>query len=243
MKQERRKYKRFPYREEILIDGARICTATDISQGGLYISAMQCYRENDVIDVTIPLKGEKLTVKARVRYCEPGAGMRAMFIELNREQSDRIQALIERVSKKPVGPATERIHILLVEDHALTRQAIKKALSKKGFYVTEANDGIEAMKLLAEENPDLIILDLYMRGMDGLKVLSLLKEEQKWREIPVIICSGHDTEYMKEKAMHAGADAFLTKKASSPASLMLSVEAVLEQHRKISGGSDGCNSL
>ena len=234
MKQERRKYKRIPYRQEILIDGTRICTSTDISEGGLYISAIQGYGENDVIDVTIPFQGEKFTVKARIQDCQPGIGMSAMFIELNHEQSDKIRAITESIAPKPIEPITERKHILLVEDHTLTRQAIKKALSGNGYHVTEAGDGIEAMKLLAEENPDLIILDLYMRGMDGLKMLSLLKEEHKWREIPVIICSGHDTEYMKEKVMHAGADAFLTKKTASPLNLVTSVEAILEKNRSIS---------
>jgi CheY-like chemotaxis protein len=93
-------------------------------------------------------------------------------------------------------------------------------------------DGIEAMKFIAEQNLDLIILDLYMKGMDGLKVLSVLKSNPKWKELPVIICSGHDEQEVKEKVMNAGADEFLSKRGTSPAKLVQSAKALLQQRHK-----------
>jgi hypothetical protein len=98
---ERRKYERFLFREDILIDGTRMCTSMDISEIGLYISAMQYYENNSVIDITIPFKGEKLTVKARVRHCQPGIGMGFMFVDLNAVQRAKIKELIESIIKKP----------------------------------------------------------------------------------------------------------------------------------------------
>ena len=106
---------------------------------------------------------------------------------------------------------------------------MKAALSKEGFFVIEASDGIEAMKLLVEQTPHLIILDLYMRGMDGLKVLSILKTDRKWQDLPVIVCSAHDTLGEKEKVMNAGADEFLSKKGTSPARLVESAKAILHK--------------
>lgn len=228
-KQEHRKYERFLFREDLLIGGTRMCTSMDISEGGLYISAIQSYEKNSVIDVTIPFKGEKLTVKAQVRYCQPGIGMGIMFIDLNDEQRAKIKELIESITKKPAQSDIEGKNILLVEDNNTSRQAIKSALSKEGFCVIEANDGIEAMKLLAEQTPDLLILDLYMKGMDGLKVLSFLKTDPKWKELPVIVCSAHDTQEVKDKVMNAGADEFISKRGTSPAKLALSAKAVLQK--------------
>ena len=100
-KKEQRKYERFLFREDILIDGTRMCTSMDISEIGLYISAMQYYENNSVIDITIPFKGDKLTVKARVRHCQPGIGMGFMFVDLNAEQRAKIKELIESITKKP----------------------------------------------------------------------------------------------------------------------------------------------
>ena len=100
-KKDRREYERFLFREDILIDGARMCTSMDISEIGLYISAMQSYENNSVIDITIPFKGGKLTVKARVRHCQPGIGMGFMFVDLNAEQRAKIKELIESLIKNP----------------------------------------------------------------------------------------------------------------------------------------------
>lgn len=229
---ERRKHERFPFREDILIDGTKTCTSMDISEGGLYISTIQSYEENSAIDVSIPFKGEKLTVKAQVRYCQPGIGMGVMFIDLNAEQRGKIRKLIESITGKPAQPEIEGKNILLVEDSDTARQAIKNALVKEGFSVIEAMDGIEAMKFIAEQKLDLVILDLYMKGIDGLKVLSVLKTNPKWKDLPVIVCSGHDTQEVRDKVKNAGADEFLSKRGTSPARLAQSAMALLQKGRK-----------
>ena len=207
-------------------------TSVDISEDGLYISAIQSYEKNSVIDVTIPFKGEKLTFKAQVRYCQPGIGMGVLFIDLNAEQRGKIKELIESITKEPAQSEREGKNILLVEDSNTTRQAIKSALCKEGFSVIEAMDGIEAMKFIAEQNLDLIILDLSMKGMDGLTVLSVLKTNPKWKELPVIVCSGHDAQDVKEKVMNAGADEFFSKRGGSPSKLAQSAKTLLQQRHK-----------
>jgi hypothetical protein len=97
---ERRKYKRFHFREDIPIEGTRMWTSTDISEGGIYISAILPYAENSVCDVPIPFNGQKLTVKAHVRYCQPGIGMGVMFTDLGDEQREIIRKLIESIAKE-----------------------------------------------------------------------------------------------------------------------------------------------
>ena len=94
---ERRKYKRFPFREDILIDGTKRCTCSDISELGLYISTIQTFEESSIIDITIPFKGKTLTLKAQVQYCQPGIGIGVMFIDITDEQKAIIKGIIESI--------------------------------------------------------------------------------------------------------------------------------------------------
>ena len=94
---ERRKHERYPFREEILIDGTKRCTCSDISEFGLYISTIQSFEEKGIIDVTIPVKGKDLTVKARVQYHQPGIGMGIMFVDLTEGQKEIIKDMIEKI--------------------------------------------------------------------------------------------------------------------------------------------------
>ena len=94
---ERRKSERLPFREDVVVDGAKLCTSNDISEGGLFVSAIQIFEVDDVIEVSIPLKDDKVTVKAKVKYCQPGIGMGIMFIDLNDEQKRRIRELVENI--------------------------------------------------------------------------------------------------------------------------------------------------
>ncbi len=96
---ELRKHNRFPFRKDITIDGAKLCSSMDISEGGLYISAMQYFEENSIIDISIPLKEDELTVKAQVKYCQQGMGMGIMFIDLNDKQRAKVKKLIENVTE------------------------------------------------------------------------------------------------------------------------------------------------
>ena len=61
---------------------------------------LQSYKQNSVIDITIPFQGEKLTVKGQVTYCHPGIGMGIKFIELNDEQKRIINAIIDSILKR-----------------------------------------------------------------------------------------------------------------------------------------------
>lgn len=98
-KKERRKHKRYPFREEILIDGTKRCTCTDISELGLYISTIQSFEEEKVIKVTIPVQGKPISVKARVQYHQPGIGMGIMFVDLTEEQKAIIKDIIEKIKR------------------------------------------------------------------------------------------------------------------------------------------------
>ena len=91
---ERRKYVRYPFRKEILIDGTKRCTCSDISEFGLYISTIQSFEEQGIIEVSIPFQENFLTVKAQVQYSQPGIGIGVMFVDLTDEQKRIIREII-----------------------------------------------------------------------------------------------------------------------------------------------------
>jgi hypothetical protein len=99
---ERRKRSRKPFIEDIVIDGCtRFCTSTEISEGGLFVSALQYFEEGNVVEVSIPLREGKITVKAQVKYFQPGIGAGLIFIDLNDEQRAKIKELVESIAKSP----------------------------------------------------------------------------------------------------------------------------------------------
>lgn len=228
---ERRQFRRYPFREDVLIDGIMQASSIDISEGGMYLSAVQQFNQGDVIDVTIPFRGEKIKVKARVQYFQAGIGMGVMFIELPEEQKAKIRGLIESITAEPDTVKIEK-KILLIEDNEKLRSQLKSRLSSEGFTVIEASDGIDAMKSLAEISPDLIILDLFMEKMDGFKVLSILKLHPIWKDLPVIVCSGRGTDDVIRKVIDAGADEFLNKMVTSPTKLIEVTKAILQRKPK-----------
>jgi CheY-like chemotaxis protein len=69
--------------------------------------------------------------------------------------------------------------------------------------------------------------------MDVLKVLSIIKTDPNWKKLPVIVCSGHDAQGVKEKVMNAGSDGFLPKRGTSPAQLVQYAKTILQQHLRL----------
>lgn len=133
--------------------------------------------------------------------------------------------------KKPdVGMAAsslpEKKKILVVEDSPTTRKVISITLGQKGYDIIEARDGLEALSRLNEESPDLILLDIILPKMDGYKILSIIKDNDLFRDIPVIMLTSKDGMMNKWKGKRAGAAAYLTK-PFKPEILVESIEKYL----------------
>ncbi len=96
---ERRKHKRFSFIEDVIVDGSKRCTSSDISEGGIYISAIQAFEEGAVMDVTIPFGKGQLKVKGEVRHFQHGIGMGIMFVDLSDEQKEQIHEIVGTLAK------------------------------------------------------------------------------------------------------------------------------------------------
>ncbi len=101
--------------------------------------------------------------------------------------------------------------ILLVEDNEMNRDMLSRRLSRKGYVVVIAEDGETALEIVSEENPDLILMDLSLPGMDGWEATRQLKAGEKTRHIPVIALTAHALSSDREKAMETGCDDYDTK--------------------------------
>jgi len=101
--------------------------------------------------------------------------------------------------------------ILVVDDSIIARKAASAPLLEYGFDVTEAISGFEALDMLDKEIPDLIILDLIMPGIDGYKVVDLLKKNERFKSLPIILVTSKDSLMDKMKGKMSSTDAYITK--------------------------------
>jgi len=118
---------------------------------------------------------------------------------------------------------TSRKKILVVEDSSTTRKVISICLGQQGFEIIEAGDGLEALSQINEVKPDLILLDIILPKVDGYKILSIIKENPDFRDIPVVMLTSKDGILNKVKSKVAGSTAYLTK-PFDPKQLLSTVE-------------------
>jgi two-component system response regulator VicR len=119
--------------------------------------------------------------------------------------------------------------ILCVEDEPEMIDLIRMILARKGFEVLGAAGGVEGLRLIQSEHPDLVLLDLMMPDMDGWEVYQQMKADEKTRSIPVIVVTAKAQSVDKVLGLHiAKVDDYIAK-PFSPQDLMASVERVLQK--------------
>lgn len=103
-------------------------------------------------------------------------------------------------------------NILVVDDSPTTRHLIAFTLKKlPDTNIVEATDGGDALKKLSSGNFDLILMDINMPVMDGLKLVGLLRGDPKYKDTPIIIITTEGAEEDKKRAMAIGANAYISK--------------------------------
>lgn len=112
----------------------------------------------------------------------------------------------------------DSLRALVVEDSPTMRQLISFALRRiKGLKVVEADDGVDGLKKLSSEgNFDILITDINMPVMDGLKLVSLVRKGLKHKDIPIIIITTEGAAEDRERALSLGANSYITKPIQAP---------------------------
>jgi two-component system chemotaxis response regulator CheY len=117
---------------------------------------------------------------------------------------------------------------LVVEDSPTMRQLIVFALSRiRGLTVIEADDGVDALKKLAGSRFDIILTDINMPIMDGLKLVKRVRGDEQLKGIPIVIITTEGAEEDRQRALALGANAYITKPIQAP-QVISKVKALLK---------------
>jgi len=120
-------------------------------------------------------------------------------------------------------------NILIVEDSAAMRSMIDSILGEtvgEEFLITEAQNGFEALKLLPRIQFDLILTDINMPDINGLELLTFLKSNPRYRDIPTLVITTEGKEEDRRRGLALGADEYLIK-PFTPESLIASIKRLL----------------
>lgn len=111
----------------------------------------------------------------------------------------------------PDAPSPEEVRVLVVDDRPKTAQAMADFLTMEGYQVTVAHDGPEALDEIQHQDPDLVLLDVMMPGMDGYEVCRRIKSDPATLFLPVVLITALKEPEERVKGVKAGADDFISK--------------------------------
>ena len=145
----------------------------------------------------------------KISHTDPGAELRAGSPSGPGVVGDRAMA----------GHVKELRRVLLVEDAPYLRYAFGRLLRLQGFDVREANDGREALDVLEEFLPDLVLTDLMMPVMDGVELIRRLQADPRTQGLPIVAITADATPVAEQTARRAGAVDVITKPVDLPSLL------------------------
>ena len=113
------------------------------------------------------------------------------------------------VSTEEVG--MDSLKVMVIDDSKTIRRTAETLLKKEGCTVVTATDGFEALAKIADEKPDIIFVDIMMPRLDGYQTCALIKNNQVFKETPVIMLSSKDGLFDRARGRIVGSDKYLTK--------------------------------
>lgn len=121
--------------------------------------------------------------------------------------------------------------ILIIDDDPLILQVMESRLAANSYEVLTAADGKDGLNKARNESPSLIILDVTLPKMDGFRITRLLKLDDRYKKIPIMIFTGRAQDEDKRTSIEAGADAFCTKDFE-PEKLLKTISDLIEKSSK-----------
>ncbi len=123
--------------------------------------------------------------------------------------------------------------ILVIEDDPATLRLIGYSLQYEGYQVLTASNGLEGMRKVPDEKPDLIVLDVMLPGIDGFEISHRLRSEPATAQLPILMLSAKAQAIDRDTGLKVGADDYLAKPAD-PAEIVKRVGKLLAQKKHIS---------
>jgi two-component system, OmpR family, alkaline phosphatase synthesis response regulator PhoP len=122
----------------------------------------------------------------------------------------------------------DRKRILVVDDEIYIVHILEFSLTMEGYQVLTASDGEEALSVIEQERPDLVVLDIMMPKLDGYEVCRRLRQDEQFQNLPVILLSAKGRPIDREAGLEAGADDYITK-PFSPRKLLEKMRELLDR--------------
>jgi two-component system cell cycle response regulator DivK len=116
--------------------------------------------------------------------------------------------------------------ILIAEDNPTNRELLRELLEIRGYTVAEARDGQEALAMVEQTPPDILLLDIGMPQLDGFGVVRKLRENPRFASLPVVAVTAYAMQGDREKILNSGFDGYLSKPVNS-ASLVQELDRLL----------------
>jgi two-component system chemotaxis sensor kinase CheA len=137
--------------------------------------------------------------------------------------------VLPAVPPAPTSAAAEpsRGSVLVVDDALTVRELQRTILERAGFEVRTASDGTDALARLAEAPADLVLSDIEMEGMDGLGLTRAIRDDARWRNLPVVLLTSRSSDDDRRRGLEAGADAYIVKAAFDERALLGVVDDLL----------------
>ncbi|MFZ0864151.1 MAG: response regulator [Candidatus Sulfotelmatobacter sp.] len=120
------------------------------------------------------------------------------------------------------------IKVLVAEDSAVNRELLRELLEARGYEVLEACDGQEALQMIAQTQPELLLLDIGMPVMDGFAVVGKIRENPLLAQLPVVAVTAYAMRGDRERILNAGFDGYLSKPVNR-SSLSEELDRILTQ--------------
>jgi CheY-like chemotaxis protein len=161
-----------------------------------------------------------------------------MTIEDNKSRGYSLGAaeyMIKPVDRERLAGVLSRIcasagrRVLLVDDDEIMRQSVRRALEQERWEVVEAENGQVALERLAEQCPDVIMLDLLMPVMDGFEFLVEMRHRAEWRDIPVLVVTAKDLTPEEHSRLDGDVERVMQKSSSELSELLQELGRVLPQ--------------
>ena len=129
--------------------------------------------------------------------------------------------------------------ILIAEDNAVNRELLRELLELRGYSVLEACDGQEALRILEQAQPELLLLDIGMPIMDGFAVIRRIRENPRLAKLPVVAITAYAMRGDQERILNSGFDGYLSKPVN-PSSLAAELDRLFTD-RSQSANPDGAD--
>ncbi|MEQ3638752.1 MAG: response regulator, partial [Alteromonas sp.] len=101
--------------------------------------------------------------------------------------------------------------VMVVDDSVTVRKVTTRLLERHGMEVLTAKDGMHAMEVLQDHKPDVMLLDIEMPRMDGFEVASLVRHDERLKDVPIIMITSRTGDKHRERAMSIGVNAYMGK--------------------------------